>query len=111
MDNLYIQVENTLPINHPAYESNLIQAFGVVPLDWVPFVRGDVPLLGVYKKFDSSRGHEGCGCEYVATANGFKDVWSIVDMTNEDKLARKIATKPTETGFVFNDETGEWISE
>lgn len=98
-------------MNHPAYESNLIQVFGLIPPDWVPFVRIDAPILGVYKKFDASYGHEGSGCEYAATDDGFKDVWHIVDMTNEDKLAWKIATKPAETGYIFNDQTGEWVAE
>ena len=111
MENLYIQVENTLPINHPALEDNLIQVFGSVPQNWSPFVRVDTPKLDVYKKFDTSYGHEGCGCEYVATADGFKDTWHIVDMTDAEKIAMKIATKPAETGYIFNDQTGEWAAE
>ena len=37
--NLYIQTENGQPINHPAFEDNLIQAFGEVPAHWAPFNR------------------------------------------------------------------------
>ena len=40
---LYIQVENGLPVNHPAVEENLIQAFSAVPENWEPFVRVEDP--------------------------------------------------------------------
>ena len=48
--NLYIQIENGLPINHPAFEDNLIQAFGKVPDHWEEFVRVEKPLnIGIYQ--------------------------------------------------------------
>jgi hypothetical protein len=60
---LYIQVKDGLPINHPAYDANLIDAFGSVPSDWEPFIRIQNPLTGnpnlvlthpepVYRKVD-----------------------------------------------------------
>ena len=60
---LYIQVKDGLPINHPAYNDNLIDAFGSVPPDWEPFIRIPSPLTGnqnlvlthpepVYRKID-----------------------------------------------------------
>ena len=109
MDNLYIQIEDTLPVNHPAYESNLIEAFGEVPPNWVPFVRVDGPVLGVYRKFDTSQGHEGCGCEYVATSDGFTDVWHILSMTSDERLEAKAASKPRFiTTWAFDEPTCTW---
>ena len=50
--NLYIETENGQPKNHPAFEDNLIQAFGDIPEHWVPFERIERPQLGVYEVFD-----------------------------------------------------------
>jgi hypothetical protein len=36
---LYIQVENGVPVNHPALEENLFQSLGYIPDNWEPFVR------------------------------------------------------------------------
>lgn len=32
--NLFIQIKDGMPINYPAFEDNLIEAFGRVPDDW-----------------------------------------------------------------------------
>jgi hypothetical protein len=36
---LHIKVVDGLPTGHPAFEVNLLDAFGEVPADWEPFVR------------------------------------------------------------------------
>jgi len=41
--NLYIRIENSFPVNHPATEENLLDAFGEIPSDWEPFERVDDP--------------------------------------------------------------------
>jgi len=46
---LYIETENGQVKNHPAFEDNLIQAFGQVPEHWVPFERVERPVLGQYE--------------------------------------------------------------
>lgn len=110
MSSLYIQVESSLPINHPAYESNLIQVFGEIPLNWVPFIRVDAPLLDVYEKFDTSQGHEGCGCDYVATEDGFKDVWHVVNMNENERADAKDNAKPSFiTTWLFDEPTCRWV--
>jgi hypothetical protein len=43
--NLYICIENGLPVNHPAFTENLIEAFGKVPDNWEPFIRILNPTL------------------------------------------------------------------
>jgi len=112
MDNLYIQVENSVPVNHPAYEDNLIQAFGEIPSTWVPFVRVDAPILDVYEKFDTSYGHEGCGCEYAATDDGFKDVWHAMDMSIAEKTSKintaKLNIPKFITTWLFDEATCQW---
>lgn len=60
---LYIQVENGLPVNHPAFKINLIDAFGAIPDNWEPFIRIPNPTFNdknlvlehpepVYRKID-----------------------------------------------------------
>lgn len=60
---LYIQIQDGLPINHPAVEENLIDAFGEIPENWEPFIRVQSPTLSnnkivltnpesVYRKID-----------------------------------------------------------
>ena len=46
--NLYIETNNGQTINHPAFEDNLIQAFGSIPEHFEPFVRVERPK-GNYK--------------------------------------------------------------
>jgi hypothetical protein len=51
--NLYIETDsNGNTINHPAYEDNLIEAFGEIPPHWETFVRVAKPIIGVYQKFN-----------------------------------------------------------
>lgn len=81
---LFIKVENGLPINHPAYKANLVDAFGAVPDDWEPFVRVPDPSRAdktivlvypepVYRKVDGV----------------WSDVWYTRPKTPEELLAEK----------------------
>lgn len=83
---LYIQVAGGLPINHPAYDVNLIDAFGEIPADWEPFTRVINPILAgqnvvmlnpdpVYRKVDGV----------------WTDVWFYRDKTPEELAAEKEA--------------------
>jgi len=85
--NLYIETENGQTKNHPAFEKNLIQAFGAVPAHWEPFTRVDCPVLDVYQTMDSD--------EPVYTKiNGiWTDVWSVREMTAEEKTAAQQAVR------------------
>jgi hypothetical protein len=83
--NLYIETENGLVKNHPAFEDNLLQAFGVIPERWEPFVRVEQPKLGVYQKLASP------DPEYLKINGVWTDVWSIRDMTSEEKAAKQQA--------------------
>ena len=83
--NLYIETKNGVTKNHPALEDNLMQAFGVIPTRWEPFTRVEKPLPTVYQTFDYP--------EFVyAKVNGvWTDVWTLRDMTEEEKTAKQQA--------------------
>jgi len=82
MTTLYIQVENNVPVNHPAYEDNLIQAFGTIPVNWTPFVRIDKPLCLVYQVCDAEP-------VYEKVEGIFTDVWVLREMTPSEILAKQ----------------------
>jgi hypothetical protein len=106
--NLYIQIEDGQPINHPAYEDNLIQAFGAIPAHWEPFVRIKAPTLSELEKWDDPH------VTYEKVDGVWTDVYHIVEITAEEK-ALKIeehkaiwAALPQRDNFsawVFNEET------
>lgn len=79
--NLYIQTENGQTVNHPAFEDNLIAAFGGVPDHWKPFVRVGRPILGVYEALESEQP------AYQMVDGVWTDVWSVRPMTVEEKAA------------------------
>jgi len=90
MSNLYIQVENNVPVNHPAYESNLIEAFGEVPTNWIPFVRVAYPELGTYEVLSQPVP------TYEAGGDVFTDRWHIRDMDTVERLAKDKAIADAE---------------
>jgi hypothetical protein len=115
--NLYIQIENGQPINHPALEENLLYAFpDGIPSNWEPFVRVAPPVLGDYETFDDPH------VTYEKIDGVWTDVHQVIEMSAEQKAAkeqtekqRKIdvakmvwAALPQRDNFsawVFNEET------
>ena len=83
--NLYIEIENGATKNHPAFEDNLTQAFGSVPAYWEPFIRVERPALGVYQVMESDEP------AYVKIDGVWTDVWSLRDMTAEEKTTKQQA--------------------
>lgn len=83
--NLYIETENGSTKNHPAFEDNLIEAFGFIPEHWETFIRVERPTLGMYQVLDF---HEPV---YAKVDNVWTDVWPIRDMTVEEKTAKQQA--------------------
>jgi len=79
--NLYIETENGVTKNHPAFEGNLIQAFGSVPAHWEPFTRVERPTLGVYELMTADEP------TYEKVDSVWTDVWHKRDMTTEEKTA------------------------
>jgi len=80
---LYIQVENNQPVNHPAFENNLIQAFGTIPNNWEKFNRVDRPTNLVYQVFESQ------DPIYTKIDDAWTDVWQLRNMTTEEKAAKQ----------------------
>lgn len=97
--NLFIETENGVIKNHPAYEDNLIQAFGVVPTHWEPFTRVERPALGVYQVLDSDEP------VYAKVDGVWTDVWSVQDMTSEEKTAKQQAVI---TKFNNREQASNW---
>jgi len=80
---LYIQTENGQTVNHPAFEHNLIEAFGGVPDHWKPFVRVERPTLGVYEVLESQ------DAAYEFVDGVWTDVWTVRPMTAEEIAAKQ----------------------
>jgi hypothetical protein len=81
--NLYIETENGVTKNHPAFEDNLLQAFGSIPAHWEPFARVDRPIPGVYEVLESTE------AVYAKVDGVWTDVWTVRPMTTEEKTARQ----------------------
>lgn len=80
---LFIKVENGNTVNHPAFEENLIQAFGQIPADWEPFVRLVPPTPGVYEELDFS------ASTYQKINGVWTDVWALRQMTPTEKFIKQ----------------------
>ena len=85
--NLYIETENGVTKNHPAFEDNLIQAFGAVPTQWEAFIRVERPVATIYQVFDSEEP------TYQKIDGVWTDVWALRNMTAEEKSAKQQAVR------------------
>ena len=101
--NLYIETENGQPKNHPAFEDNLLQAFGAVPENWKPFERVQRPEIGVYEVIQSEQP------EYQLIGDIYKDVWAVRPMTDEEITIKKANAVADWNNYfpswVFNEDT------
>lgn len=83
--NLYIETENGQTVNHPAFENNLLQAFGAVPAHWEPFIRVERPVPSVYEVLESDEP------TYEKVDSTWTDVWALRPMTDAEKAAKQQA--------------------
>ena len=98
--NLYIETDsNANPINHPAFEDNLLQAFGAIPAHWEPFNRVERPTLSIYQVLDSQES------TYQKIDGVWTDVWSLRDMTSEEKSAKQQAVRDA---FNTREQASNW---
>lgn len=111
--NLYIETENGATKNHPAFEENLIQAFGSVPAHWEPFIRVERPIPSVYQVLESQE------AVYAKVDGVWTDVWSVRPMTNEEKAAVQqqvidawalIPNAFNFTAWVYDEETQRMVA-
>jgi len=96
---LYIETENGTTKNHPAFEDNLIQAFGSVPSHWEAFTRIERPTLGVYELMTLEES------TYEQVHGVWTDVWHKRDMTAEEKTAKQ---QDVVTIFNTRDQASNW---
>ena len=90
-ENLYIQLENGQPINHPLIESNFISAYphldpDNLPENWSKFVAIPKPVPGVYQKINEQP-------VYGLVDGVYTHIWTIQDMTDSEKLEEQQRTK------------------
>jgi len=101
MTKLYIQVVEGNCINHPAYASNLIEAFGEIPPNWEPFIRVKRPTLGIYEILEDEQ-------PLYKKVNGvWTDVWFVRNMTTSEKRALQQEVK---TSFASRLYASNWAS-
>ena len=81
--NLYIQIENDQPINHPALMDNLVQSLGGIPPGWEQFIRVPPPVLGIYQVLESEQP------TYTTQFGYWMDTWTIRDMNEAEKAAKQ----------------------
>jgi hypothetical protein len=96
--NLYIEIENGAVKNHPAFEDNLLQAFGSIPAHWEPFTRVERPN-GVYQVLESE------DVTYAKVNGVWADVWAVRNMTAEEKTAKQQAVI---SAFNAQDQASNW---
>jgi hypothetical protein len=97
--NLYIETENGVTKNHPAFEDNLMQAFGAIPEHWEPFTRVQRPEIGVYDVLESDEP------TYEKVNGTWTDVWMVRPMTVEEKAAKQQAVRDA---FNAREQASNW---
>jgi len=97
--NLYIETENGVTKNHPAFEDNLIEAFGFIPALWESFIRSPRSTLGVYEVLTAEEP------TYEKVNGVWTDVWHKRDMTAEEKTSKQ---QDVVTAFRGRDQAENW---
>lgn len=97
--NFYIETESGVTKNHPAFEDNLIQAFGAVPAQWEPFARVEMPIIGPYDVLESPLP------AYKKINDIWTDDWAVRKITAEEKTAKQQAAI---TAFNNREQVENW---
>ena len=100
--NLFIETENGATKNHPAFEDNLIQAFGSVPEHWEAFTRVERPVPAMYQTMDSQEP------VYAQVDGVWTDVWSLRDMTADEVAAKQQEAKDAWAALPNRDNFAAW---
>ena len=101
--NLYIEIEGGVPKNHPAFEANLIEAFGEIPPNWEPFVRVERPKLSRYQTLTSEQS------SYQKVNGVWTDVWDVYEMTAEERAAKQQQVKADWASIPNNENFATWV--
>jgi hypothetical protein len=97
--NLYIEIENGAPKNHPALEENILQAFESIPDNWEPFVRVKAPEGNYFKTLVST------DPVYTKINGVWTDVWSVRDTNEDEKAAYR---QEVSTSFFAREYAENW---
>ena len=101
--NLFIETENGQIKNHPAFEDNLLQAFGSIPAHWEPFIRVERPTPGVYDVLESNEP------TYEKVDGTWTDVWMVRPMTQEEKTALQQSVRDALANLEQAENWSAWI--
>jgi hypothetical protein len=87
---LFIQIRNGQPFEHPIFADNFRQAFPNIdtnnlPAEFARFVRVEAPAVGVYEKNQT--------VSYQLVNGVYTDVFSVEQMTAEEIAAKQQAVK------------------
>jgi hypothetical protein len=87
---LFIQIRNGQPFEHPIFADNFRQAFPNIdtnnlPAEFARFVRVEAPAVGVYEKNQT--------VSYQLVDGVYTDVFSVEQMTTEEIAAKQQAAK------------------
>jgi len=97
--NLRIETENGQPKNHPAFEGNILQAFGTIPAHWETFIRVERPVLTPYQVMGSDQP------VYQKVNDVWTDVWDLREISAEEKTAKQQAVI---TAFNSREQAENW---
>jgi hypothetical protein len=84
---LYIKIQNGLPVDHPHLKDNVLDAYELSDTDldghpdWLPFIRTEMPKVGIYEVAD--------GPYYVRDGNVVNEQWVVRAMTDEEKVMKQ----------------------
>lgn len=106
--NLYIQIVDNKPIDHPIIEDNFVRAFPNIdtenlPPNFAKFQRVEKPIIGIYQVYDE-------GVVYEWEDGVVKDVHQVRAMSEEEilTLQNQVKSDWETNGFdswIFNEET------
>jgi len=99
--NLYIETENGVTKNHPAFDDNLIAAFGSIPEHWEPFNRVPRPIPSAYQVLVSEEP------TYAKVDGVWADVWDLRNMSAEEVTAKQQAVI---TAFRSREQAENWAA-
>jgi hypothetical protein len=101
--NFYIETENGVTKNHPAFEDNLIQAFGGIPDHWERFIRVNRPTVGMYEVLESDVP------TYTKIDGIWTDVWHVREMNVvEREVVRQGLIKEAQDAWARRHQAENW---
>jgi len=101
---LYIKIQNGLPVDHPHLKDNVIDAYELSDTDldghpdWLPFIRAEKPSVGIYEVAD--------GPHYVRDGMVVNEQWIVRTMTAEERVIKQNRIK---FDWAHNGGPSNWI--